>query len=268
MKSSLLLALLGAASLSACAQSTSPAGSAAAKPVAARSGNDTAADALARKALASWDPRVEIGHVGAAPFAGFREVIAGGQLVYVSDDGKTLLVGTALDTATRSNLSERSPALLGYRARLLAGVPASDRIVFAPPNAKYTVSVFTDVECGYCRKLHSEIAEYNKQGIAVEYLAFPRMGLGTPDHQEMQAVWCSANRKQALTDAKAGKPVAASPCKDPVAAEFEIGQKLGISGTPAVFTADGRQIGGYLAPAQMRAVLDGLAAQPTAGGAP
>ena len=267
MKSSLLLALLGAASLSACAQSTSSAGPA--QPLAAKASSNPAADALARKALTSWEPNVEINHVGAAPFAGFREVIAGGQLVYVSDDGKVLLVGTALDTASRANLSDSSPALLRYRAELLKSVPASERIVFAPPNAKYTVSVFTDVECGYCRKLHSDIAEYNKQGIAVEYLAFPRMGLGTPDHQEMQAVWCSANRQQALTDAKAGKKVAAKSCKDPVASEFEIGRKLGISGTPAIFTAEGRQVGGYLPPAQLRAVLDGLAASaPKAGGAP
>ena len=258
MKSPLFLALLGAASLSACAQSTSASHPAAAAnaAVAAKSAATPGADDKVRKALTAWNPQVEINHIGAAPFAGFREVIAGGQLVYVSDDGKVLLVGTALDTASHANLSESSPALIDYRSGLIKSIPASDRIVFAPPNAKYTVSVFTDVECGYCRKLHSEIAEYNKQGIAVEYMAFPRMGLGTKDHQEMIAVWCSANRQQALTDAKAGKPVAAKDCKNPVASEFNIGQKLGITGTPAIFTADGRQIGGYLAPAQMRAVLD------------
>jgi len=104
----------------------------------------------------------------------------------------------------------------------------------------------------------------------VEYMAFPRMGLGTQDHQEMIAVWCSANRQQALTDAKAGKAVADKDCKNPVAAEFNLGQKLGVNGTPAIFTDDGHQIGGYLPPAQMRAVLDQLAAKPaaTAGGMP
>lgn len=269
MKSSLLLSLLGVASLSACAQSTSAADPSATKAVAARPSENPAADARARKALADWDSAVVVSHVGPAPFAGFREVIAGGQLIYVSDDGKVLLIGTALDTASRANLSEGSPALRRYRADLLAGVPAADRIVFAPPNARYTVSVFTDVECGYCRKLHSDIAEYNKQGIAVEYMAFPRMGLGTQDHQEMIAVWCSADRKQALTDAKAGKKVAAKNCDNPVAAEFNVGQKLGVTGTPAVFTADGRMIGGYLPPAQMRAVLDQMAAAaPAAGGMP
>ena len=83
---------------------------------------------------------------------------------------------------------------------------SSDRIVFAPPNPKYTVEVFTDIECGYCRKLHSEIAEYNRQGIAVQYMAFPRMGLGSQDHREMISVWCASDRKQALTDAKTDTP--------------------------------------------------------------
>ncbi len=78
--------------------------------------------------------------------------------------------------------------------------------MFAPPNPKYTVTVFTDIECGYCRKLHSEIAEYNRQGIAIEYLAFPRMGLGSEDYRNMVSVWCASDRRKALTDAKNGKP--------------------------------------------------------------
>ncbi|HZV37150.1 MAG TPA: thioredoxin fold domain-containing protein [Pseudoxanthomonas sp.] len=266
MKSPLFLALFGAVSLSACAQSATSADKAAAP---AGNAAATGTDAVVRKALKGFNPQVDVEYVGAAPFAGFREVIASGQVIYVSDDGKYLIVGNAMDIAKRTSVSENSPALIRYRADLLKGVPAADRIVFAPPNAKYTVNVFTDVECGYCRKLHSEIAEYNRQGIAVEYMAFPRMGLGTPDHKEMVSVWCAANRQQALTEAKAGKPVPDRNCKNPVETEFNLGLRLGITGTPAVFTPDGRQIGGYLAPAQMRAVLDQMAADKpaaTAGG--
>ena len=100
------------------------------------------------------------------------------------------------------------PASREVRRKLLKTIPVSDRIVFAPPNPKYTVSVFTDVECGYCRKLHSDIAEYNRQGIAIQYLAFPRMGLGSADFNKMVTVWCSADRRKALTDAKNGKTAA------------------------------------------------------------
>ena len=104
----------------------------------------------------------------------------------------------------RKNLSEG--ALAKMRKELLKTIPVSERIVFAPANPKYTVSVFTDVECGYCRKLHSEIAEYNRQGIAVQYLAFPRMGLGSDDYKKMVSVWCAPDRRKALTDAKTDQP--------------------------------------------------------------
>lgn len=257
MKSSLLIALLGAVSLSACAQSTTATDQS--SKTAASASTSKEMEGKVRAALNGLNSQIKVEYIGAAPFPGFREVIASGQVVYVSDDGKYLLQGSVLDIANRKSVSENSPALIQYRADLLKSIPAADRIVFAPPNPAYTVSIFTDVECGYCRKLHSEIAEYNKQGIAVEYMAFPRMGLGTKDSKSMVSVWCSANRQQALTDAKAGKAVADKDCKNPVETEFNLGQKLGISGTPAVFTASGNQIGGYLPPAQMRAVLDQLA---------
>ncbi len=273
MKRMFLTAIVGGLSLAACAQAPqAPAPvaqpAAAAKPASAA---DQAAEARVRQALKALNPNLTIDYVAAAPMPGFRVVVVGGQVVYVSDDGKYLVQGGVLDMQSRRDAAETSVALMQYRRNLIDGVPHEQRIVFAPPNPKYTVSVFTDIECGYCRKLHSEIAEYNKQGIAVEYLAFPRMGLGTQDHKDMVSVWCSSDPKRALTDAKNGKGVAARDCTNPVAAEFEIGQRLGVNGTPAIFTAEGVQIGGYLAPAQMRAVLDQLAAAKpaaTAGGMP
>ncbi|RBE91232.1 thioredoxin fold domain-containing protein, partial [Xanthomonas oryzae] len=141
-----------------------------------------------------------------------------GQVLYVSDDGRYLIQAQPFDIQNKQFAA--SPGLLAYRRKQLDTVPKADRIVFAPANPKYTVTVFTDVECGYCRKLHSEIGELNKQGIAVEYLAFPRMGLGSQDHKEMIAVWCAADRKQALTAAKSGQPVASKDCKNPVSMEY------------------------------------------------
>lgn len=262
-----IAASLGMASLTACAQApqagkpAEPAPAAASAP-AAKAGTP---DARAREALLSLNPQMQIDYIGPAPMQGFREVIVGGQVVLVSDDGKYMVQGTVVDIAAKKELTQSSAALSKYRVDLLASVKAKDRIVFAPPNAKYTVSVFTDIECGYCRKLHSEIAEYNRRGIAIEYMAFPRMGLGSKDHKDMISVWCASDRKQALTDAKNGKPVPQRSCQStPVDMEFNVGQRLGISGTPAVFAPDGTQLGGYLPPDKMREALDALAGEANA----
>ena len=261
-------ALLGALSLTACAQAPqAPAADkpTAAKPATASTAASGSAEDRARAAIAKLNPRAKVEYVGAAPLPGFREVIAGGQLLYVSDDGRYLMQGAVLDLEAQEDLMQNSPALAEHRRKLIATIPHAERIVFAPPNAKYTVTVFTDIECGYCRKLHGEVGELNRLGIAVEYLAFPRMGLGSQDHKDMISVWCSPDRKRALTDAKAGKPVAPRDCKNPVTMEYDVGQRVGVSGTPAIYSAEGVQLGGYLPPKQMREALDKLAA--SAGGA-
>ncbi|MCL7715556.1 DsbC family protein [Stenotrophomonas mori] len=240
--------LLGAISLTACAQQS-------AAPAAAGPG-DAAVEKRVRDALKQLDPDFNPEYIGAAPFPGFREVVVSGQVLYVTDDGRYLMQSQPYDIERRAMAT--SEGLLTHRRGLLATLPHSDRIVFAPPNARYTVSVFTDVECGYCRKLHQDIAELNRQGIAVEYLAFPRMGLGSKDYTDMISVWCASDRKAALTAAKSGRPVAPGNCTNPVAMQYRVGQQLGVNGTPAIFAADGSQLGGYLPPAQLKAALDRL----------
>lgn len=261
-----IVVLLGSSSLSACAQAPQP-GAVAAKPAAATpaAAKADSADGRTRQALQALNPQIQIDYVGASALPGFREAIVGGQVVLVSDDGRYLVQGQVLDLETKKELTQGSPALAQYRRGLLDSIKLKDRIVFAPPNAKYTVDVFTDVECGYCRKLHSEIAEYNRLGIEIQYMAFPRMGLGSQDHRDMISVWCASDRKQALTDAKSDKPIVAKDCTNPVNMEYDVGQRLGISGTPAIFAPDGTQLGGYLPPQQLREALDKLAAANQAG---
>ncbi len=254
-----IAALLGAISLTACAQQPAPAPAAKASLPA----GDAAADQRVRDALKQLDPNFAPDYIGPAPFAGFREVVVSGQVLYVTDDGQYLMQSQPYDIGKRALAT--SEGLLAYRRKLLASLPHSDRIVFAPPNAKYTISVFTDIECGYCRKLHQDIAELNRQGIAVEYLAFPRMGMGSKDSTDMISVWCASDRKAALTAAKSDRPVAARTCTNPVAMQYNVGQQLGINGTPAIFAADGTQLGGYLPPAQLKAALEKL---PGAAGSP
>ncbi len=255
--------LLGAVSLSACAQ-TSPTATAA-KPGAQASKAELATvaaagtpEARARAAIRLVNPQVEIDQVGPAPLPGFQEVIVGGQPVYVSNDGKYLMQGALYDIQTKTNVGEASMARV--RRRLMQSMPVSDRIVFAPANPKYTVTIFTDVECGYCRKLHSQMADYNRQGIAVQYVAFPRMGLGSEDFKKMVAVWCSADPKKALTDAKNDRQVPYRNCKNPVTMQYNLGQRMGLTGTPMILASDGTQLGGYIPPAQLRAALDKIAA--------
>jgi thiol:disulfide interchange protein DsbC len=264
----LLLALLGATvSLAACAQSNSPA-------TAARPGAETArlsapmagslkvapgsAAERARNAILKVNPQVQIDQITPSALPGFQEAIVSGQVVYVSDDGRYLLQGAAYDIEHKRNLAEDTMAKL--RQKLMASMPVSQRIVFAPQNPKYTVTVFTDVECGYCRKLHSQIADYNRQGIAVEYVAFPRMGLGSEDYRKMVAVWCAADPRRALTDAKNDRPVPYRNCHNPVAMQYNLGQRMGLTGTPMILADDGTQLGGYIPPEQLRQALDKLAA--------
>lgn len=261
-----VLAIAGlAVSLAACAQSNPSAGAAGSATPAGATGVPAAAPqvaagtpaARARDAVLKVNPQVQIDEVKPSALPGFQEVIVAGQVLYVSDDGRYLMPGPLYDVQHRRNLSE--DAMAGLRRRLMASMPLGDRIVFAPPHPKYTVTVFTDVECGYCRKLHSQIADYNRAGIAVQYVAYPRMGLGSDDYRKMVAVWCAADPRRALTDAKNDRPVPYRNCKNPVAMEYTLGQRMGLTGTPMILAEDGTQLGGYLPPEQLRQALDQLA---------
>ena len=134
-------------------------------------------------------------------------------------------------------------------------------IVFSPDAPKHTITVFTDVECGYCRKLHSEIEQINKLGVRVRYMAYPRSGPGTPDWVKMESVWCSTDRKAAITQAKQDKEVKAATCATPVAKQYALGEQFGVRGTPAIFTNAGDYIGGYLPPQQLIEQLNELQKQ-------
>jgi thiol:disulfide interchange protein DsbC len=136
------------------------------------------------------------------------------------------------------------------------------RIVFAAAQPKYTVTVFTDIDCAYCRRLHQQVAEYNRLGISIEYLFYPRAGLGSESFDKAVAVWCAPDRRKAMTAAKAGQAVPKGTCTNPITEDYELGRRVGLDGTPAIYSANGRQIGGYLEPEAMLARLDELAAPP------
>jgi len=218
-----------------------------------------AARQVVQKAIKTLAAGVEIDSIEPAPLPGFYQVIASGQMLYVSADGRYLINGDLLDLGKHQNVSDAAWAR--FRKAELAKVPVSQRIVFAPEHPKYTVTVFTDVNCGFCRALHQHMAAFNKAGIAVEYLAWPREGVAstsgkpTATYSEMASVWCASDRKAAFSAAIAGKPPVAATCTNPVKDQFNLGVKLGVTGTPMIIGADGRTLGGYVTPEQLLAAL-------------
>ncbi len=249
----LSFAVAAVLSLGACAAEP-----AANKPVAAIKpavrGVAAPSEVAIRAALESLAPGIVVDRIRASQISGFSEVASSGRIVYVSNDGKLLLQGTLIDVASKQNLTEQGVA--GLRKIALDKVGADHRIVFAPADAKHRVTVFTDIDCGYCRKLHTQIADYNKLGIAVEYLFFPRAGIGSESFDKAVSVWCAADRRGALTAAKADQPVAKKTCNNPITMEYDLGNRVGVDGTPAIYAADGSQVGGYLDPKALLARLE------------
>ena len=186
------------------------------------------------------------------------QVTYGPDVIYITRDGRYVVQGDILSTDTRKNLTEsiRSTA----RLKLIKAVDPKSMIIFAPKKVKHTVTVFTDVDCAFCRKLHSQIADYNKFGIAIHYLAFPRTGVNTESYYKAVSVWCSADRRAALTEAKLGKRLKRKSCDNPVREHMALADKLGVNATPTLILEDGSLVSGYIPPRQMSQMLDKVAA--------
>jgi thiol:disulfide interchange protein DsbC len=203
-----------------------------------------------RAQVASKIPGTRAEDLRASPIPGIYELTRGTEIVYVTEDGKYAISGDLIDLAKNDDLTETHRREL--RAKLIGNIPESDMVVFGPRDAKYTVTVFTDVDCGYCRQLHSQINEYNSLGIRVRYLFFPRTGPNTESWTKAEEVWCSTNRNEALTLAKRGAPLQAKVCpNNPVAKDYALAKDFGLQGTPAIVLADGELIGGYVPPGEL-----------------
>ena len=215
-------------------------------------------EATIRAAVERLVPGAPVERVGEAPLPGFAEVVIDGQVVYLSADGKYLFEGNLLDTIDRTNLTETSRT--GLRKVAFERFGPEQRIAFAPETTERRVTVYTDFDCGVCRRLHDQIAEYNKLGIAVDYLLYPRAGIGSPSYDKAVSVWCAADRQTALTEAMRGVQPSKLQCDNPVDEQYAAGSRMKFQGTPALYAADGSYLGGYLAPAQLRTKLDQIAA--------
>lgn len=210
------------------------------------------------KVLQNIIPGSKPDSVAESVIPGLYQVSYGPDIIYITKDGHYALQGDLVDTGTRENLTEAVRSVA--RLKLINAVDQKSMIIFAPKEVKHTVTVFTDVDCGFCRKLHSQIADYNKYGIAIRYLAFPRSGVNTESYYKAVSVWCAADRNEALTHAKLGEVMKKKTCDNPVREHMALADKLGVNATPTLILEDGSLISGYIPPDRMSTMLDQMVA--------
>lgn len=172
--------------------------------------------------------------------------------VFTTADGQYILQGDLVKLGQNTVTDVTAPLIQAKANKLFSQLDPKDMVIYKPATTKAVVYVFTDADCGYCRKLHSEMAEINAKGIEVHYLAWPRSPQTIP---KMQAIWCSEDRNAAMDAAKNGLPVTAAACANPVDAQHQLGMQLGVNGTPAIYSADGKYLGGYIPAAELAKML-------------
>lgn len=218
--------------------------------------------AVVKEAVTRVLPGVSIDALNPSPVPGLYEVTTGNRLLYVTADGRYMLAGDLIDLVSRTNLSqERRGSLIG---RSLDAIGEGNMIVFAPKQVKRTITVFTDVDCPYCARLHQEVPELLRNGVKVRYLLFPRQGEGSETYKRAVAVWCAPDRQKALGAAKGGGKIELRSCDNPVARHVALGHSVGVDGTPTIVTDAGQVVPGYAPAAELLRML-GLGMTPSAG---
>lgn len=188
--------------------------------------------------------KITINDITPTPIPGIYEVLMGANLAYLSADGRYMLIGDLIDAKNYKNLSatRRSEA----RTKALNELGEENMFVFAPDKpAKYTVTIFTDIDCGYCRKLHRDIKSYNENSIKIRYLMFPRSGKDSKSYEKAVNTWCANDRNAALTKAKNGEELEHKECSNPIKQHMSLGESMGVTGTPTIITDNGELLPGY-----------------------
>ena len=216
------------------------------------SADSKAVEAALKQELQSMKPD----SITETPIKGLFEVVVGTQLFYVSEDGKFLINGSITDRNTKEDLSEKR--LSSIRLKALENIGLDKMIVFKPKIQKHFIYVFTDIDCGYCRKLHSQIEDYLREGIEVRYLFFPRAGKDSDSYHKAVTVWCAKDRNAALTSAKKGENLPQKSCKNPIDEHMALAQALGVRGTPMIVTDKGMIQPGYMPAKVLINLLDGV----------
>ena len=215
---------------------------------------DDQLDAVRAKVAEMFDS-IDAKDVDASGIDGWYKIQRGAVIAYISTDGRYLMQGDMIDLDEQVNLSEL--ARNGARRELIDTLGEGQVITFTPDDVKHTVTVFTDVECGYCRRLHSQIDDYLANGIEIRYLLYPRNGPASEAWNTSEDVWCSADRHGALTAAKLDRDFETQQCDASAVQEhYLLGQEVGLTGTPAIVLEDGELIAGYLPAEQLALRLE------------
>jgi len=208
---------------------------------------------VVRRALNKSMPTLKIDSVKSSEVKGLYEVAVGANILYVSEDGKYLLQGHLIDIAARKDLTEGK--LADTRKLAIEKLGEEQMIIFKPEKSKYKVSVFTDIDCGYCRKLHSEMDQYMAEGISIQYLFYPRAGKGSDSYNKAVSVWCADDRNAALTAAKKGGAPEVKTCENPIDEHMQLGVEFEARGTPMIVTEKGNIFPGYVPAKQLAKAL-------------
>ena len=205
--------------------------------------------AVIRVVIATSQPSMIVETITASPIAGMYEVtLQNAQVIYASADARYFIPGDLYEVMPQGMVNLGDLKRNVSRAIKIAAVPESEMIIFGPAEAetKATITVFTDVDCPYCRQLHGEVEKLNELGIAVRYLAYPRTGLDTETHFKMISTWCAEDPRAMLTSAKRGGNVPETDCENPIARHYQLGREVGVTGTPALVLEDGTILPGYV----------------------
>lgn len=214
----------------------------------------SAGEAEVRKGLQQLDPKIPIKSIKPSMIKGLYEVVIGADIYYVSSDGKYIISGNVFESKTQKNLTDETKGKVYLGIVNKAG--ESGMIIYEPKGkAHQTLTVFTDVDCPYCRKFHAEVPDHLKAGIRVRYVMFPLRGMGTETYKKSVSVWCSNDRLEAMTIVKSGGKILDKNCDNPVARNFALAQAMGITGTPTIMTQDGVLFRGYVPKADLHARL-------------
>ncbi|MDX1492328.1 MAG: DsbC family protein [Pseudohongiellaceae bacterium] len=215
-------------------------------------------DKLTKTLVAATNSSIEIVAISRTPFAGLIEIeLNSGETLFSDEEGEYLVTGDLFKAQENGLVNLSAQAKQGKIADWIAAVPEQEMIIFEPEETKATITVFTDVDCTFCRRLHSEIEQILDLGIRVRYVAYPRGGEASTAYSKMISVWCSDDRQRSLTQAKHGQNLPTLTCDNHVLEHYNLGNKVGISGTPAIVLEDGEVIPGYLDSAKLAGVVFG-----------
>ncbi|EIS33873.1 DSBA-like thioredoxin domain protein [Yersinia pestis PY-54] len=227
--------------------------------MAALSGVANADDSAIQQTLKKLD--IQQADIQPSPIPGISTVMTESGVLYISADGKHLLQGPLYDVSGDQPINVTNQALLKKLEAL-----SSEMIVYKAPEEKHVITVFTDITCGYCRKLHEQMKDYNALGITVRYLAFPRQGLSSQAEKDMRSIWCMADRNKAFDDAMKNNDISPATCKTDISKHYQLGVQFGIQGTPAIVLQNGTIVPGYQGPKEMLQMLNAHQASLKAGG--